>query len=81
MKKYKSSIIVGILFFIIWEVVARWIDAAYILPSPSKILEKIWDLRDILFLVHLPATLLVTFIGLADINIFGCSFGCNYEYK
>lgn len=69
MKKYKSSIVVGILFFIIWEVVARWIDAAYILPSPSEILEKTWALRDILFLVHLPATLLVTFIGLA-ISIF-----------
>jgi len=64
MKKYKSSIIVGIIFFIIWEVIARVIDAAYILPSPSEILEKTWQLKDILFLVHLPATLLVMFIGL-----------------
>lgn len=64
MKKYKSSIIVGIIFFIIWEGLARYIDAMYILPSPSKILEKIWILRKELFLIHLPATLLVTFIGL-----------------
>ncbi|KZL91587.1 ABC transporter permease [Clostridium magnum] len=64
MKKYKSSIIVGIIFFIIWEVIARIIDAAYILPSPSKILEKAWQLKEILFLVHLPATLLVMSIGL-----------------
>jgi len=64
MKKYKSSIIVGIIFFVIWEVIARVIDAAYILPSPSEILEKIWQLKDILFLVHLPATLLVMAIGL-----------------
>ncbi len=64
MKKYKSSIIVGIIFFIIWEGIARYIDAMYILPSPSKILEKIWILREDLFLIHLPATLLVTFIGL-----------------
>lgn len=64
MKKYKSSIIVGIVFFIIWEVIARIIDAAYILPSPSKILEKAWQLKEILFLVHLPATLLVMSIGL-----------------
>lgn len=64
MKKYKSSIIVGIVFFIIWEGLARYIDAMYILPSPSRILEKIWILREDLFLVHLPSTLLVTFIGL-----------------
>lgn len=64
MKKYKSSIIVGVIFFIIWEVIARIIDAAYILPSPSGILKKMWQLKDILFLVHLPATLLVTSIGL-----------------
>lgn len=64
MKKYRSSIIVGIIFFIIWEVIARVIDAAYILPSPSEILKKMWELKDILFLVHLPATLLVMAIGL-----------------
>jgi putative hydroxymethylpyrimidine transport system permease protein len=64
MKKYRSSIIVGIIFFIIWEVIARVIDAAYILPSPSGILKKMWQLKDILFLVHLPATLLVMSIGL-----------------
>ncbi|MCY6483607.1 ABC transporter permease [Clostridium aestuarii] len=64
MRKYKSSIIVSIVFFGIWEVIARYINAMYILPSPSKILEKIWILKEPLFLVHLPATLLVTFIGL-----------------
>lgn len=64
MKKYRSSIIVGGIFFIIWEVIARVIDAAYILPSPSEIVKKMWELKDILFLVHLPATLLVMAIGL-----------------
>lgn len=71
MKKYKSSIIVGIIFFIIWEAIARVIDAAYILPSPSQILEKMWQLKDILFLVHLPATLLVMAIGLLVSIVFG----------
>lgn len=64
MKKYKSSIIVSIIFFIMWEALARYIDAMYILPSPGRILEKIWILREPLFLVHLPSTMLVTFIGL-----------------
>jgi ABC-type nitrate/sulfonate/bicarbonate transport system, permease component len=71
MRKYKSSIIVGIIFFIIWEVIARVIDAAYILPAPSKILEKIWELKDILLLVHLPATLLVTSMGLVISIVLG----------
>lgn len=71
MKKYKSSIIVSIVFFIIWEALARYIDAMYILPSPTRIVEKIWLLREPLFLVHLPSTLLVTFIGLAISIVLG----------
>ncbi len=71
MKKYASSIIVGISFFLIWEAIARKINAMYILPSPSKILEKIWELRDPLFTVHLPATLWVTFLGLAISLVLG----------
>lgn len=64
MRKHKSSIIVGSLIFVAWEIIARYINAMYILPSPTKVLEKTWQLREPLFLVHLPATLLVTFIGL-----------------
>lgn len=64
MKKYRSSIIVGIVFLVLWEAVAKYINAMYILPSPTGILKKTWELRDVLFLVHLPATMLVTFIGL-----------------
>lgn len=71
MKKYTSSIIVGISFFAIWEAIARKINAMYILPSPSKILEKIWELREPLFLVHLPATLGVTFLGLGISLVLG----------
>lgn len=64
MKKYSSSIIVSIIFFMFWEGLARYINAMYILPSPSRIIEKMWILREPLFKVHLPATLLVTFLGL-----------------
>lgn len=63
MKKYKSSIIVGVFFLITWEIIARYINAMFILPSPTKVLAKTWELREPLFLVHLPATMLVTFIG------------------
>ncbi|AZV57487.1 ABC transporter permease [Clostridium sp. AWRP] len=64
MKRYRSSIIVAVLFFAIWQALAMYIDAMYILPSPTAILEKIWELKDVLFLVHLPATLLITIEGL-----------------
>lgn len=64
MRKHKSSVIVGIFFFIAWEIIARYINAMFILPSPTKVVAKIWELREPLFLVHLPATLLITFIGL-----------------
>ena len=40
------------------------IDAAYILPSPTQICVRLWELREPLFLVHLPATMKVTAIGL-----------------
>jgi len=40
-------------------------DAAYILPSPLQIIQKLWELRVLLFTVHLPATMTVTALGLA----------------
>lgn len=71
MRKHKSSVIVGIFFFIAWEIIARYINAMFILPSPTKVLAKIWELREPLFLVHLPATLLVTLIGLSISIVLG----------
>ncbi|MCI1996308.1 MAG: ABC transporter permease [Clostridium luticellarii] len=71
MKKYRSSAIICLLFFAAWEGIARYIDAMYILPSPTAIVKKIWELKDILFLVHLPATLAVTFEGLGISIVFG----------
>ena len=47
------------------------LDAAYILPSPTQILAKLWELRDVLFTVHLPATMLVTAIGLGISLVLG----------
>ena len=69
MKKYMPSAIIAIILLLIWEGAARYINAMYILPSPSRILEETWKLRDVLFTVHLKATLEVTIIGLI-ISIF-----------
>lgn len=40
------------------------LDAAYILPSPVQIVKRLWELKEPLFAVHLPATMTITFAGL-----------------
>ena len=49
---------------IIWQFGAMKVNAAYILPTPIQILEKLWELREPLFTAHLPATMSCTGIGL-----------------
>lgn len=70
---YVPAFIVAAIFLIGWEVGARILDEMYILPSPSAIVQKIWDLRDILLTVHLPATLSVTVIGIVISVVLGVS--------
>lgn len=55
----------------VWQLGAMRINAAYILPTPIQILQKLWKLRVVLFTVHLPATMQVTLIGLAISLVFG----------
>ncbi|MFV0314605.1 MAG: ABC transporter permease [Anaerotignum sp.] len=69
MKKYLPSMIVVLIGLLLWQGVAMAIDAAYILPSPTGILVRLWELRVPLFTVHLPATMGVTSLGLL-ISIF-----------
>ena len=71
MAKKWPSVALKIFLILLWQVAAMIISAAYILPSPIQILVKIWDLRKNLFLVQLPATMSVTFIGLLISIVFG----------
>lgn len=71
MAKKWPSMALTIFLILLWQVAAMIISAAYILPSPIQILVKIWDLRKNLFLVQLPATMSVTFIGLLISIVFG----------
>lgn len=57
-----ALVIGGVL--LLWQAVAMWIDAAYILPTPVQVLQRLWELREPLFLVHLPATMGITGLGL-----------------
>ena len=56
---------------LLWQAGATEMDAAYILPTPVQILQRLWELREPLFLVHLPATMSVTGIGLAISLVLG----------
>lgn len=62
--KNKSSAILTIIMLLLWQLLAVILDAPYILPSPMQVLSKLWELKEILIMVHLPATFGVTLIGL-----------------
>ena len=75
MKKANRGNLPALIFLLallmLWQLGAMKIDASYILPTPMQILQKLWELRNILFTVHLPATMEVTLIGLAISLILG----------
>ena len=78
MKKKKTkrlpkilSICILIGMFLLWQIVAVIIDASYILPSPIEVLVRLWELREILVTVHLPATMMITGIGLGISLVLG----------
>ncbi len=71
MKNRLPSIVLIVIVLILWQFIAFLIDAPYILPSPTEIVAKIWELRRTLFLVQLPATMSVTAIGLLISIVFG----------
>ena len=58
-------------FLMIWQGAAMGIGAAYILPSPLQVLQRLWELRGPLFTAHLPATMSVVGVGLAISVILG----------
>lgn len=71
MKKYLPPLILFAVLLIGWQALALGIDASYILPSPVQVLKRLWELREPLVMVHLPATMSVTFIGLAISIVLG----------
>jgi len=65
LKKNLASAIFLFVVLMAWQAFSMGMNKAYILPSPVQIIKRLWDLRVVLFTVHLPATMSVTFIGLA----------------
>lgn len=70
-KNQLSALPLVFVLLILWQIGAMQLDAAYILPTPMQILQKIWELRVPLFTEHLSATLSVTAIGLVISVVFG----------
>ena len=64
MKKNLAAGVLMLVFLMIWQGTAMGIDAAYILPTPIQVLQRLWELRVPLVTVHLPATMTVTVVGL-----------------
>lgn len=74
MKKNLPALVLIFIILMLWQMGAMRMDAAYILPSPVQILQKLWELRTPLFTVHLPATMSVTMIGLVISIVLGLGF-------
>ena len=68
MRKHSSgnlpAAILMLVLLMLWQAGAMKMDAAYILPSPIQIVQKLWELREPLFKAHLPATMEIVAIGL-----------------
>ncbi|MFS0635452.1 ABC transporter permease [Mesobacillus foraminis] len=72
MKRWKTFLppVTVVMFFIfMWEAGARAVDVSFILPAPSGIIIRLWELKEILFFEHLPATSLIILFGLS-ISVF-----------
>ena len=64
--KFKDRLPALILVFVLlaaWQAAAELIGMKHILPAPSDIILKIWELRESLFLHHLPSTLVTVGAG------------------
>ncbi len=75
------ALILLLLVLMLWQLAAMKINAAYILPTPLQILEKLWDLRIILLTVHLPATMGVTVLGLALSLVLGLGLAVLMDFS
>src|SRR5690625_514473 len=67
------SFIFILILLTVWEIGARIVDKSFILPTPTDIVWTLWELKETLFLHHLPITLSVIIIGLSISILLGIS--------
>ena len=81
MKRPSPAFTSTIIFFLIWEMGARYLGLLFILPWPTAILKKTWDLREPLFKYHLPATLEIAVVSILLSLFLGNVSGNSYGQK
>ena len=81
MKRNISSLILVFILLLFWQGAAMGINAAYILPSPTQTLVRLWELREPLLLVHLPATMGVTALGLCISVVLGLLLAISMDWN
>lgn len=64
LRYYVTSSVLVLFLLVSWEITARVVNKTFILPSPIEVVIKLWELREILVLKHLPATLIIILLGL-----------------
>jgi len=73
-KRNIAPILLVLILFLSWQILAAGMNAAYILPTPLQILQRLWELRIPLLTVHMPATMSITMIGLLISLVLGLGF-------
>lgn len=81
LKKISPSLLSVTVFFLLWEIVGRYIGMLFILPWPTAILKKIWILKEPLFLTHLPVTLLTALVSIFFSLILGGSLAVLMDFN
>ena len=85
MKKANRGNLPALIFLFVlllaWQLGAMKVGAAYILPTPIQILQRLWELRVPLFTVHLPATMLVTGVGLLISLVLGLGLAVAMDWS
>lgn len=71
MKQKLPSLLLSVGLLLLWQLIAAKLNAAYILPAPTQIISRLWELREPLFTIHLPATMGVTALGLIISTVVG----------
>lgn len=81
MKKYMYSTLLISIIIILWEGIARLVDISFIIPSPTQVGFKLFELREILFIKHAPITLSIIGIGLTISLILGITIAVAMHYS
>ena len=61
----------GLALLILWLLLAMLVGIPHILPSPIDMILRLWELKKVLFLTHLPVTLLAVLLGFAASVLIG----------